>query len=60
MVVCVVLASRGAVLCANKNTIVRAAVIIYVSFYNVWHHFITALRVHAIIWACSENISARL
>jgi hypothetical protein len=50
---CVVLASRGAALCANKNTIVRTAVIIYVSFYNVRHHSIATLQVHAIIGAWS-------
>jgi hypothetical protein len=41
-------------LCANKNTIVRTAVIIYVPIYDVWHHFIATLRVHAIIGPCSE------
>jgi hypothetical protein len=61
-----VLASRVAVRCANiktiraKNTIVRTAVIIYVSFYDVRHQFIATLRIHAIIGACRENISARL
>lgn len=54
------LSLRGAVLRANKNTIVRTAVIICVSLYNVPHHFITTLRVHAIIGALCENISARL
>ena len=47
-------------MCANKNTIVRTAVVIYVSFYNVWHQFIATLQVHAIIGACSENISGHL
>jgi hypothetical protein len=57
-----VLASRVAVRCANIKTtnmkaIVRTAVIIYVSFSNVRHHFVATLRIHAIIGACSKYIS---
>ncbi len=50
------LALWGAVLRANKDTIVRTTVVIYVSFYNIRHDLIATLKVNTVVGVYIENI----
>jgi hypothetical protein len=46
-----VLASWSAVLGANKDTIVRATVVVYISLLNGRHHLVAAPRIITIVWS---------